>query len=591
MDPLFPQIPEKLADLPDAEVAQLLTDAQAAADLIDSDDQEFLKGLTADEIIEQYAQGVETIKTLRAEHKARQDAYAEFVAKRDELKAARETEDVVEETTEAEAEVVAEAEAILEDTVVEEAEVVVAEEPVLVTASVVPSPRYARTPPAPAADRISVSTIEPKGAALVAAGGYREQFSGPLNPQTLAQLNRSVAFEYGPTEHNGKKTYVDGPHGRAEFDGPRVKTARADFDYPSDRILDGSEDDIGKIRAALPPSVNVLGQPGTMGREALVASGGLCAPLTPIYTMPNFGTEAEPVWDSLPVFQAARGGVNVPAATYVADITSAISSISEENDALGGTFATKSCQDLTCPAYTETAVQILAHCREYGNLNARAWPEKIAHEDALTMQALSRTAEGFMLDRIKALSVNTTVGAETLGALIYLVDGLEKAKFGIRSRLRMPREARFRALLPAVILDILVLDTISTQFDRFRSEGELVAYLRSLNIEPTFYLDTPSTGASQIADSAQTAAALDPFPDTLQAAVFPEGAFIGIDSGSLELGIVRDSTLNSTNDFQVFGEKFRNVALLGPAQSAYWITFDLCASGQFPPAGTVRTCD
>ena len=166
--------------------------------------------------------------------------------------------------------------------------------------------------------------------------------------------------------------------------------------------------------------------------------------------MPNFGTEAEPVWDSLPVFQAARGGVNVPAATYIGDITSAISSISEEEDALGGTYATKSCQDLTCPAYTETAIQILAHCREYGNLNARAWPEKIMHENALTMQALARTSEGFMLDRIKALSVNVTNGAETLGALIYLVDAIMKSAFGIRSRLRMPREARFTALLPAV---------------------------------------------------------------------------------------------------------------------------------------------
>ena len=29
-------------------------------------------------------------------------------------------------------------------------------------------------------------------------------------------------------------------------------------------------------------------------------------------------------------------------------------------------------------------------------------------------------------------------------------------------------------------------------------------------------------------------------------------------------------TLNSTNDFQVFGERFRNVARIAPAQAAYW---------------------
>ena len=584
MDPLFPQIPEKLADLPDAEVAQLLTDHEAAAALIDSDDQEFLKGLTADEIIEQYAAGVEQIKVLRAENKERENAYAEFVAKRDELKAARETEDEVvseDDTVEAEAEVVAEAEAILEDEVVEET----VEEPELVTASVVPSPRYSRTPPAPSANRIAVTTVEPEGSALVAAGEMSLRYQGPLNPTSLATLVRDAAVHHDPHPK------VDAP-GRYRFGGPEHKIARADFEFPEERTFTGNvEDDIAKMRAVLPETSMLLGQKGGVGGEALVASGGLCAPLTPIYTMPNFGTEAEPVWDSLPVFMAARGGVNVPDATYIGDISTAISSISEADDALGGTFATKSCQDLDCPDYTEVAIQILAHCREYGNLNARAWPEKIAHENALTMQALSRTAEGFMLDRIKALSVNVTNGVETLGALIYLVDAITKAAFGIRGRLRMPAGARLRALLPDYTLDLLVLDNIQTQFDRFRSRGELDAYLRSVGIDPVYYIDTPSTGTTQLPDSAQTAAAIDPLPDNVQWALYPEGAFLGIDSGSLELGIVRDSTLNSTNDFQVFGEKFRNVARLAPAQACYWVTSDICASGQFPPAGTVRTCD
>jgi hypothetical protein len=337
--------------------------------------------------------------------------------------------------------------------------------------------------------------------------------------------------------------------------------------------------------------VALNGKAGTMSQEALTASGGICAPSTPFYSLVNFGSEATPVWDALPVFRAARGGVNIPDSSYIADITTAISSISEENDAAGGTFATKSCQDLTCPSYTETFVNIFAHCREYGNLNARTWPEKIAHENALTMQALARTSETFMLDRIKALSVNVTNGAETLGALIYLVDAIVKARFGIIGRFRMPRNARFRAYIPYWVPPMLVLDNVQTQFDRFRSEDSLVAYLREQYIDPVFYLDSPSTGTTQLPDSAQTAAAIDALPDNVQWAIHPDGAFLGIDSGSLELGIVRDSTLNSTNDFQVFGEYFRNVVRLAPAQAAWWVTSDLCASGQFPPAGTARTCD
>ena len=57
-----------------------------------------------------------------------------------------------------------------------------------------------------------------------------------------------------------------------------------------------------------------------------------------------------------------------------------------------------------------------------------------------------------------------------------------------------------------------------------------------------YYLDGQfAAGTDQTPDAAQTAAALDAFPDTIQWAMYPQGAFLGIDMGVLELGIVRDS--------------------------------------------------
>lgn len=597
MEGLFPGLPEDLKALSDEELAEIISDHEAAIEKIKVDDEEFLKGLSGEDVIAQLEGGVKQLLTLREEATARAEAHQAYVSKKDEIVAQLTAEEPSEEEA---LEVVAENEDSGDEDSGDEDEGDEAEavEQVLVTASAntttnattsftMTSPRYSRTPPAPAPGRIVVNEVAPAGTALVAAGEMSLSYRDPLTPDSLAHLVRDAAVHHGPHPK------VD-PPGKYRFGGPEHKIARADFSFPSERTLDGRniEDDLEKIREVLPEHTTLMGKPGGHGGEALTASGGLCAPLTPIYTIPNFGTTAEPVWDSLPVFRAERGGVNVPEATYIADITTAISSISEANDALGGTFATKSCQDLDCPDYTETAVQILAHCREYGNLNARAWPEKIAHENALTMQALARTSENFMLERIKELSVNVTNGAETLGALIYLVDAIVKARFGIIGRLRMPRETRFRALLPAYTLDLLLLDTIQTQFDRFRSKEELNAYLRSAGIDPVYYLDGNfATGTAQIPDASQGVGALDGLPDTMQWALYPEGAFIGIDMGTLELGIVRDSTLNSTNDFQVFGERFRNLARLAPAQACYWVTSDLCASGQFPPAGTVRTCD
>jgi hypothetical protein len=591
MDPsLFPEMPGELSALSDEELASLLAEHESAAEFINADDKEFLGELSAEAIIAQYEKGVEQIKALRTRIGEKKAEFEAFEAKKAELAAeiappAVEEETVSDEAVEAveeeTAELVAEAESETE-TPAEEPVLVTAsaetEETAAVTASVV---RYSRRPPTPSPER-TPKAEEPQGAALVAAGDLAHDYQGPLNALSLAEMVKATAMHHGPMP----KIH---PPGMFRFGGPEHKIARATYEFPEERLLDPKD---GAGNEAKIREVIVEGIPGGVGRYSLTASGGLCAPAEPFYSMVNFATDAEPVWDSLPVFAARRGAVNIPESTVIGDITTAISSISEADDALGGTFATKSCQDLTCPEYTETAVQILAHCREYGNLNARAWPEKIAHENELTMAALSATSELFMLERIKALSVNVTSGAETLGALIYLVDAITKSMFGIRGRLRMPAGARFRVLLPVVVLDILVLDAIQNQFDRYKTRADVDAYLRSLGVDPVYYLDGNfAAGTDQVPDASQAAAALDAFPDNIQWALYPEGAFLGIDMGVLELGIVRDSTLNATNDFQVFGERFRNLVRIAPAQACYWETTDICANGNFPPDGTSRTCD
>jgi hypothetical protein len=220
-----------------------------------------------------------------------------------------------------------------------------------------------------------------------------------------------------------------------------------------------------------------------------------------------------------------------------------------------------------------------------------AWPEKIAFDNDLTMAGHARIAEQYLLDRLKAQSVQVTTGLDTLGALIYIVDAVAKAKFGMRSRLRLSSNARFQVLFPRVLLDILEVDTVSTQYDRYRDQAAIENYLAGIGIDVAWYLDSPSSGTSQIADAAQGIGGLEGFPANVQFAIFPRGTFLHLDMASLELGIVRDSTLNSTNDFQVFGESFENVARIGPAQAAYWVTANVCPTGQFPPAGTARLCE
>jgi len=556
MDTLFPAVPEDLASLSDEDLTSLIDEHVAGRLMIREQNADFLGDLNALQIVEQARVGKTQHEALLAYKETLVEAEQNFEA---EIAALTEIEAVVEEPV---AELAADIEE--DDAPVDgdgDAAAVVEEEVVVASAPVL------RRPPAPSRERVGVTAEVETGAVLTAAANLEGVQAGqPLDPPHLAKVLLQTA------KRLGKPSHADG--GREE----RYLLASAQYRFPAERVLTGDiESNAQKIRALRNSEGN-----------SLVASGGLCAPLTPLYTIPQFATNARPVREALVSFQADRGGVNVPVPTTLASAADAITVISEANDALGGTFATKSCLDQTCLSFVETAVTIISHCREYGNLNARAWPESIAFENELTMAEHARVAEGFLLDRIKTLSINVTT-ANTYSTTNDLIYAITRAVSGIRYRLRTSPDFRFRALLPVWIADMMVSDISATQFDRFVSRERVRGILREAGVEPSFYLDTPSTGTTQgFADEA--AGALDDFPDVVQWALFPEGAFIHVDGGSLDLGLVRDSTLNSTNDFQFFGETFENVARLAPAQAALWVTSTVCPSGEFPSLTTALSC-
>jgi hypothetical protein len=76
---------------------------------------------------------------------------------------------------------------------------------------------------------------------------------------------------------------------------------------------------------------------------------------------------------------------------------------------------------------------------------------------------------------------------------------------------------------------------------------------------------------------AQGAGALNPWPDTVQWGLYDEGHHLFLDGGTLDLGIVRDSTLNRTNDFETFVETFEGLAPRGV--ESIWITSTVCPDG------------
>lgn len=585
MDPIFPIVPADLSALSADELdALLVAHKEVAARLslaskaeATDEQREVFGGHGPESVVEQFTQAAVDTKRIEAqiaELNAGAEAFATAVA---EQAAAM---GVVSEETEPEPvdgdDTPSDPEAVVaageEEVEVEAAEVVAEAEAVVAAAAAEETPKAARLRlPAASRRHTPVAVGQSQGNALVAAAGIEGVRGGqPLDEKGLVHALI-----------NARKQFTAAPPGFSE----KAVVASAEFNLPVERRLSGDNfgDDWEKIQAVVGrDAVGITYD----GQEAMVAAGGLCAPVSNYYGLANVSTTLRPVRDALVGFQAVRGGINVAAVPTLAAVTTGVGYKTEAQDAAGGTFALKTCQSVDCPAFSEVDVNIVYHCLKFGNLQARTFPEQVAQFTDLTMAAHARLAEGLLLTQIGALSTAVTSAAVN-GAVNSMLGVILQTAAGMRSRHRMTPGVTLRALFPEWIKDLLVLDLIRGQFDRFeRNQAGVVALLREFGIEPSFYLDS-ATGKGQVF-GAQSAGAFLEFPDTAVWYLFPEGSFLFLDGGTLELGIVRDSTLNAENQFTVFGETFENAAFIGV--ESLQVTSTICPNGAVALPGTATTC-
>lgn len=556
---LFPELPDVTA-ASDEELQAHIDASLAAIDAV-IDGSADLADLNDDQVLEAAEAATASIQAARGELARREEAATATSDRLAALRGQAAGEPEIEDEPEA---VEAVEEPVVEDEPVEEP----AAELEPVAAAAPPTRTLRRAAPAASADhqprmRIRDRDQSPTGgvATITAASeGLGQPLGsafGSLNDVAEAMVTKLDQFAAGV------------PQG--VYDNVPVAKIRAG--YSNDRILDDREaltwSKIQAVAGEKAEGLNMDGQP------ALIASGGLCAPVTPYYDLMLVSETMRPVRDALPGFQAVRGGIRFMTPPVLSAITTAIGRITASQDGAGGTNATKSCQTIACPSQVEVDVAILYHCLRFGNLGSRAWPEQIEQAVGLTMAAWARLAETALLDAMAAASTAVT-GAAIAGANSTLLPQIIEAAAAQRNRHRMDPRRVLRVVMPAWAIDLLVADVIRSQFGRFEASIDgVIAYLRSLNIAVSFYVDSP-TGAGQVF-GAQGAGALLAFPTTVVWFIFPEGSFLYLDGGTLDLGVVRDSTLNNTNDYTIFGEGFENLAFIGV--ESLKVTTTLCASG------------
>ena len=340
-------------------------------------------------------------------------------------------------------------------------------------------------------------------------------------------------------------------------DGEQHIVASITTQYPEGRTLSTNpEENQAKIEAVV-------------GQEALIASGGHAAPFEVKYDIFAQGsTTVRPLRDSLPKFQADRGGVRfvTPPSFAAGSYANAVGVWTSANDS-AETPSPSSKTSLTVAAAAEQTAQTDAVTLQlqFGNLMTRAYPELIARHNELALVQHAREAEENLVSLI-----NTGSTAVTTTNLIgfgrdFLVQ-IRRAAVAYRSRHRIDPNTQLQAVIPFWVYDAMAADlTLSMPGDGTLSvsKSEIDGYLAHSNVTLTPVMDnTNSTTPSSVFGS-QGAAALLEFPDSFKWFLFAEGTFLFLDGGTLDLGIIRDSSLVGTNDYKMFIETFEGVAKVG----------------------------
>lgn len=313
---------------------------------------------------------------------------------------------------------------------------------------------------------------------------------------------------------------------------------------------------------------------------ALVASGGRCGPLEARYAVDVIATAARPIRDALPGFGADRGGVTFtrPPTLTTADAGVTVHTVTD--DEAGDS---KAVWTIECGSTVDVEVQAVVERARIGNLGSRTHEEEWAAALATLTAQHARTAEEELLDAMVTASTAVTAG-EVLGASRGVLTAIDRAAATIRARQRLSPRSPLRLIAPTWLRDIMRTD-LARQLpgdDTLAvTDAQIAAWLEVRGISATWHLDDVDTFGGT-----QGAGPLIGWPDTVEVVLYPEGTFLHLDGGVLDLGAeVRDSTLNATNDVEAFSEVFEGVARTGLESLA--ITIDLCPDGS--TAATVDT--
>lgn len=327
--------------------------------------------------------------------------------------------------------------------------------------------------------------------------------------------------------------------------------------------------------------------------EALVAAGGLCGPLEVRYDIDVLGETARPVRDGLARFGVDRGGITYRAALDGASLDA--TGFWTVADDVADPLVPKTCLVLDCPATVDAEIYAVYHCVELPNMTARFDPEWADATVRATRVGHDRQAENQLLTALRAGSKLLT-SPKVLGAARDILSNLDRSIAYLRNRRRLTDMTPLRAIFPRWVLDMLRADMVNQMATAnadylAMADSQLTEWFTRRNVAVTWHLDGlgsvagPPVISQQFYSNAAAGSVIPEFPDVIEGFLFTEGEWLFLDGGTLDMGVVRDSTLNSRNRYQMFSESFEGIAFTGVESLRLAMTVDPTGLS----AGTVAT--
>lgn len=356
--------------------------------------------------------------------------------------------------------------------------------------------------------------------------------------------------------------------------GPKVATIKREFKH-----VVSADTSPAQIQAMFDEITNP---------DSLVAAGGWCAPSEISYGF--FDISCEDGMIDLPEFGIQRGGVRWPTSPSMADVfTGTFTNATnpwlwtESDDILTVTGSTnKPCVRVPCPTFNEARLECYGICLTAGNLTDNAYPEATQHYLGLLRSAHYHAMNQRYIATISALSSAVAATGLALGGSSYTSDMLATAEWAAidyRTRFGMCDNDVLEMVLPTWAKapfrrDMAMRSGVGVDAMSI-SDAQINGWFDDRLVRVQWVKDWQVRGVNQ--PGGANAGTI--YPLTVDFLLYAAGTFARGNGMTLDLGVVRDSTLNAENDHTAaWSEECHLIAMRGVASRRY--TVSICAGGK-----------